>query len=55
MHRLHYHYIYSKTGFVRVMENLESHGILKNYFPGLEGQGIFLGVRKFLFGSWKNA
>ena len=28
-------------GFVRVMENLESRGILKNHFPGLESCGFF--------------
>ena len=29
------------SGFVRVMENLESHGILEFHFPaGLESQGI---------------
>ena len=28
------------TGFVLVMENLESHGILKFQFPGLESHGI---------------
>ena len=27
------------TGFVRVMENLESHGILECDFPGLESHG----------------
>ena len=27
------------TGFVRVMENLESHGILEFDFPGLESHG----------------
>ena len=29
-----------KPGFIRVMENLESHGILQNHFPGLESHGI---------------
>ena len=29
-----------KTGFVRVMENLESHGILEFHFPGLESHGF---------------
>ena len=28
------------TGFVRVMEKLESHGILEFHFPGLESHGI---------------
>ena len=27
------------SGFVRVMENLESHGILEFDFPGLESRG----------------
>ena len=29
------------TRFVRVMENLESPGIWKNHFPGLESLGFF--------------
>ena len=29
------------TGLVRVIENLESHGILKNHFPGLQSHGFF--------------
>ena len=29
-----------KSGFVRVMENLESHGILEFHFPGLESHLI---------------
>ena len=28
-----------KAGFVRVLENLESHGILLWHFPGLESPG----------------
>ena len=27
-------------GFVRVMENLESHAILQYHFPGLESHGV---------------
>ena len=27
------------TGFVQVMENLKSHGILEFHFPGLESRG----------------
>ena len=50
----YYTSVFSKTlngnldlsGFIRVMENLESHGILKNHFPGLESM-------EFLSGSWK--
>ena len=38
------------AGFVRVMENLESHEIFKIHFPGLESHGILiLGHGK----SWK--
>ena len=33
-------YQHRVTGFVRVMENLESHGILEFHFPGLESHGI---------------
>ena len=36
----HYN-IFSVTGFVRVMENLESREIFKNHFPGLESHGFF--------------
>ena len=36
----HYN-IFSATGFVRVMENLESREIFKNHFPGLESHGFF--------------
>jgi len=32
------------TGFVRVLENLESHGILFFSFPGLESHGILCRV-----------
>ena len=32
------------TGFIRVMENLESHGILEFHFPGLESHGIEMRV-----------
>jgi len=32
----------SFTGFVRVLENLKSHGILFFSFPGLESQGLGL-------------
>ena len=28
-----------RTGFVRVLENLESHGIWLSLFPGLESHG----------------
>ena len=35
---------FAVAGFVRVMENLESHGILKNHFPGLESHGFFYSV-----------
>ena len=42
------------TGFVRVMENLESHGILKNCFPGLESHGFFyLVMENISFGHGK--
>ena len=34
-------FVFPFLGFVRVMENLESHTILKNYFPGLESYGFF--------------
>ena len=32
------------TGFVQVMENLESHGILQFHFPGLESPEIYVWV-----------
>ena len=32
------------TGFIQVMENLESHGIFKICFPGLESHGILVWV-----------
>jgi len=32
------------TGFVQVLENLESHGILCFSFPGLESHGILFRV-----------
>ena len=34
-----YMYMYHYTGFVRVLENLESPGILLWHFPGLESPG----------------
>ena len=32
------------TGFIQVMENLESHGILQFHFPGLESPEIYVWV-----------
>ena len=40
------HYSLVQSGFVRVMENLESHGILKFVFQARK-------VIEFWFGSWK--
>ena len=31
--------LFEMAGFVRVIENLESHGILEFHFPGLESHG----------------
>ena len=38
---------YCYSGFVNVMENLESHGILTFHFPRLESHGI-LYIKSFL-------
>ena len=36
---VHVFFCFQLTGFVRVLENLESHGILLWHFPGLERPG----------------
>ena len=33
----------ANTGFVHVMENLESHKIYEFHFPGLESDGVTFG------------
>ena len=38
--KLFFSHAKNNPGFVRVMENLESHGILEFHFPGLESQGM---------------
>ena len=45
---------YIFTGFARVMENLERHGILKKQFPGLESHGFYcLVMENNRSWSWK--
>jgi hypothetical protein len=44
--------IVDTAGFPRVMENLESHGILKFYFPGLEKSWKFIKSQKVMEKSW---
>ena len=41
------------SGFVQVMENLESNGIVKNISPSLESHGFFyLVLKNILYWTW---
>ena len=44
-------FVRNATGFVQVMENLESHGILWFHFPGLESPGKWCWLYKYVISS----